>query len=110
MRKVKKMNSSKIIYAELKNGSTYKYLWLGNDHFADLYNSWINEDVMGEDFESNEGKYEGMLDFDHTISYTFDMDEIKDEQSIIGLDVEGGLEDAEIVDFTIRDIKWEKTK
>ena len=102
-----KMNSSKIIYAELKNGSTYKYLWLGNDHFADLFNSWINEDVMGEDFESNEGKYEGMLDFDHTISYTFDMDEIKDEQSIIGLDVEGGLEDAEIVDFTIRNIIWE---
>jgi hypothetical protein len=88
---------SKIIYAELKNGSTYKYVWLGNDHFADLFNSWINED------EDNEGKYEGMLDFDHTISYTFDMDEIKDEQSIIGL----GIEDAEI-DF-IRNIIWEKT-
>ena len=99
-RKVKKMNSSKIIYAQLKNGSTYKYLWLGNDHFADLYNSW--------DYEDNEGKYKGMLDFDHTISYTFDMNEIKDEQSIIGIDIEDGLEDGEIVDFTIRNIKWEK--
>ena len=93
---------SKIIYAELKNGSTYKYLWLGNDHFADLYNSW--------DYEDNEGKYEGMLDFDHTISYTFDTDEIKNEQSILGIDIEDGLEDGEIVDFTIRNVKWEKTK
>jgi hypothetical protein len=41
------IQKSKIIYAELKNGSTYKYLWLGNDHFADLYNSW--------DYEDNEG-------------------------------------------------------
>ena len=93
---------SKIIYAELKNGSTYKYLWLGNDHFADLYNSW--------DYEDNEGKYEGMLDFDHTISYTFDMDEIKDEQSIIGIDIEDGLEDGEIVDFTLENINWENAK
>tara|TARA_R100000544_G_C2172499_1_gene32931 strand:+ start:39 stop:395 length:357 start_codon:yes stop_codon:yes gene_type:complete len=91
--------SSKIIYAQLKNGSTYKYLWLGNDHFADLYNSW--------DYENNEGKHKGMLDFDHTISYTFDMDEIKNEQSIVGIDVEDGLEDGEIVRFTIRNVKWE---
>jgi hypothetical protein len=93
------IQKSKIIYAELKNGSTYKYLWLGNDHFADLYNSW--------DYEDNEGKYEGMLDFDHTISYTFDTDEIKNEQSILGIDIEDGLEDGEIVDFTIRNVKWE---
>jgi hypothetical protein len=53
------IQKSKIIYAELKNGSTYEYLWLGNDHFADLYNSW--------DYEDNEGKYEGMLDL--TIRY-----------------------------------------
>ena len=103
-----RQQKSKIIYAELKNGSFYEYVWLGNDYFADLFNSWINEDVMGEDFESNEGKYKGMLDFDHTISYTFDMDEIKDQQSIIGIDIEDGLEDGEIVDFTIRNIKWEK--
>ena len=89
---------SRIIHAELKNGSHYKYLWLGNDHFADLYNSW--------DFESNRGKFQGMLDLDHTVSYTFDMEEIKDEQSIIGIDVEDGLEDAEIIDFTIDNINW----
>ena len=50
------IQQSRIIHAELKNGSNYSYLWLGNDHFADLFNSW--------DFESNEGKYEGMLDRD----------------------------------------------
>lgn len=94
-----KITKSKLIHAELKNGSFYSYLWLGNDHFADLYNSW--------DCESNEGKYEGMLDFDNTISYTLDMNELKNEQSIIGLNLEDGLEDAEIVDYELEDIEWD---
>lgn len=93
------IQKSKILYAELKNGSNYKYLWLGNDYFADLFNSW--------DFESNEGKYKGMLDFDYTVSFTIEMDEIKDEQSIIGMSFDEGLEDSEIVDFTLEDINWE---
>ena len=93
------IQKSRILYAELKNGSNYKYLWLGNDHFADLFNSW--------DFERNEGKYEGMLDFDYTVSLTIEMDEIKDEQSIIGMSFDEGLEDSEIVDFTLEDINWE---
>lgn len=101
------ITKSKIIYAELKNGSNYKYLWLGNDHFSDLYMSWLNEDILGKNFESNVGKYEGMLDFDNTISYTLHMDDLKNEQSIIGLDLEGGLEDAEIVDYELEDIEWD---
>jgi len=101
------ITKSKIIYAELKNGSFYNYLWLGNDHFSDLYMSWLNEDILGENFESNVGKYEGMLDFDNTISYTLDMNELKNEQSIIGLNLEDGLEDAEIVDYELEDIEWD---
>lgn len=93
-----KIIKSKLIHAELKNGSFYSYLWLGNDHFADLYNSW--------DFESNEGKYEGMLDFDYTFSFTV-LDEIKDEQSIIGMSFDEGLEDSEIVDYELEDIEWD---
>ena len=93
-----KITKSKLIHAELKNGSFYSYLWLGNDHFADLYNSW--------DFESNEGKYEGMLDFDYTFSFTV-LDEIKDEQSIIGMSFDEGLEDSEIVDYELEDIEWD---
>jgi hypothetical protein len=38
------------------------------------------------------------------------MDEIKNEQSILGIDIEDGLEDGEIVDFTLENINWEKTK
>ena len=93
-----KITKSKLIHAELKNGSFYSYLWLGNDHFADLYNSW--------DCESNEGKYEGMLDFDYTFSFTV-LDEIKDEQSIIGMSFDEGLEDSEIVDYELEDIDWD---
>ena len=93
-----KITKSKLIHAELKNGDFYSYLWLGNDHFADLYNSW--------DFESNEGKYEGMLDFDYTFSFTV-LDEIKDEQSIIGMSFDEGLEDSEIVDYELEDIEWD---
>ena len=93
-----KIIKSKLIHAELKNGSFYSYLWLGNDHFADLYNSW--------DFESNEGKYEGMLDFDYTFSFTV-LDEIKDEKSIIGMSFDEGLEDSEIVNYELEDIEWD---
>tara|TARA_R100001460_G_scaffold11706_2_gene27115 strand:- start:1479 stop:1781 length:303 start_codon:yes stop_codon:yes gene_type:complete len=92
------IQQSRIIYAELKNGSNYKYLWLGNDHFADLFNSW--------DFESNEGNYEGMLDFDNSVGFTIEMDEIKDEQSIIGMSFDEGLEDSEIVDYELENINW----
>lgn len=102
-----KITKSKIIHAELKNGDFYDYLWLGNDHFSDLYMSWVNEDILGKNFESNVGKYEGMLDFDNTISYTLHMDDLKNEQSIIGLDLEDGLEDAEIVDYQLEDIEWD---
>jgi len=93
-----KITKSKLIHAELKNGDFYSYLWLGNDHFADLYNSW--------DCESNEGKYEGMLDFDLTFGFTV-LDEIKDEQSIIGMSFDEGLEDSEIVDYQLEDIEWD---
>jgi hypothetical protein len=48
-----------------------------------------------------------MLDFDYTVSFTIEMDEIKDEQSIIGMSFDEGLEDSEIVDFTLEDINWE---
>mgnify|MGYP005989612255 CR=1 FL=1 len=94
------IQQSRIIHAELKNGSNYKYLWLGNDNFADLFNSW--------DFESNEGKYEGMLDFDNSVGFTIEMDEIKDEQSIIGMSFDEELQDSEIVDFTLENINWRK--
>jgi hypothetical protein len=47
-----------------------------------------------------------MLDFDHTISYTFDTDEIKNEQSILGIDIEDGLE--ERYDFTIEMLNGRK--
>ncbi len=90
---------SKLIYAELKNGSTYKYVWLGNDDFSKLWESW--------DYDSDEGKFEGLHAFDERISYFFQSDELKDESEIIGIDVEDGLEDAEIVDYELEDINWE---
>jgi hypothetical protein len=96
----KKIQTTKLIHAELKNGNGYSYLWLGNDYFADLFNDW--------DFETNEGKYKGMLDFDRTFSFTIEMDEIKDENSIIGMSFDDGLEDSEIVDFTLEDVIWEQ--
>ena len=95
-----KIQTTKLIHAELKNGDFYKYLWLGNDYFADLFNSW--------DFETNEGKYKGMLDFDQTFGYTFEMEEIKDEESIIGKCIELGFPDEAIVDFTLEDVIWEE--
>ena len=95
-----KIQTTKLIHAELKNGNNYSYLWLGNDDFADLWNDW--------DFESNEGKFKGMLDFDQTFGYTFEMDEIKDEESIIGKCVELGFPDEAIVDFTLEDVIWEE--
>tara|TARA_R100000655_G_scaffold104213_1_gene151255 strand:- start:274 stop:573 length:300 start_codon:yes stop_codon:yes gene_type:complete len=95
-----KIQTTKLIHAELKNGDFYKYLWLGNDYFADLFNDW--------DFETNEGKYKGMLDFDCTFSFTIEMDEIKDEESIIGMSFDTDLEDSEIVDFTLEDVIWEE--
>lgn len=96
-----KIQTTKLIHAELKNGDFYKYLWLGNDYFADLFNNW--------DFESNEGKYKGLYDFDLTFSFTIEMDEIKDEESIIGMSFDTDLEDSEIVDFTLEDVIWEET-
>ena len=95
-----KIQTTKLIHAELKNGNNYSYLWLGNDDFANLWNDW--------DFESNEGKFKGMLDFDQTFGYTFEMDEIKDEKSIIGKCVELGFPDEAIVDFTLEDVIWEE--
>ena len=95
-----KIQTTKLIHAELKNGDFYKYLWLGNDYFADLFNNW--------DFETNEGKYKGMLDFDYTFSFTIEIDEIKDEESIIGMSFDTDLEDSEIVDFTLEDVIWEE--
>ena len=88
---------SKLIYAELKCGSTYKYVWLGNDNFAKLFESW--------DYESNEGKFEGMLDFDHTISYFFDREDLKRSEDLIGESVEE-MEGGEVVDFEMEDIDW----
>jgi hypothetical protein len=95
-----KIQTTKLIHAELKNGDFYKYLWLGNDYFADLFNNW--------DFESNEGKYKGLYDFDLTFSFTIEMDEIKDEESIIGMSFDEGLEDSEIVDFNLEEVVWEE--
>jgi len=93
------LQKSKIIHAELKNGSYYKYVWLGNDNFAKLFENW--------NYESNKGKYKGLLEFDEKISYYFDYDEFNNEKEIIGIDVEDGLEDAEIIDFTIENINWD---
>jgi hypothetical protein len=92
------MSKSKLIHAELKNGNSYTYLWLGNDYFADLFKDW--------DFETNEGKYEGMVDFDRTFSFTIEMDEIKNEESIIGMSFDTDLKDSEIVDFDLEEINW----
>ena len=95
-----KIQTTKLIHAELKNGDGYSYLWLGNDDFADLWNDW--------DFESNEGRFKGMLDFDQTFGYTFEMDEIKDKKSIIGKCVELGFPDEAIVDFTLEEVVWKE--
>jgi|ETNvirenome_2_30_1030614.scaffolds.fasta_scaffold12822_2 hypothetical protein len=97
----KKIQTTKLIHVELKNGDFYKYLWLGNDDFADLWNDW--------DFESDEGKYKGLYDFDLTFSFTIEMDEIKNEESIIGMSFDTDLEDSEIVDFTLEEVIWEET-
>ena len=90
---------SKLIHAELKCGMHVKCLWLGNDAFAKLFESW--------DFDSDEGKFKGLAEFDSTFSYTFDFDELKDEKDLIGIDVEEGLKDAEIVSYDIEDINWD---
>ena len=95
-----KIQTTKLIHAKLKNGNNYSYLWLGNDDFADLWEDW--------DFESNEGRFKGMLDFDCTFGYTFAMDEIKDEESIIGLCTELDFQDEAIVDFTLENVIWEQ--
>ena len=95
-----KIQNTKLIHAKLKNGSYYKYVWLGNDNFSKMFETW--------DYESNQGKYKGLLDFDQKISYYFDYDEIKDQKEIIGIDVEDGLKDSEIVDFTIENVIWEQ--
>ena len=90
---------SKLIYAELKNGSTYKYVWLGNDTFAKEFAEW--------DHDSSEGKWKDMYEFDERISYYFDHDEFKKVSDILGWDVEEGLENAEIVEYETEDINWE---
>jgi len=95
----KPIQKSKLIHAELKCGSNFKYVWLGNDNFAKLFESW--------DYESNEGKFEGMLDFDQKVSYFFDREDLKRSKDLIGIDVEDGLEGGEIVDFEMEDIDWE---
>ena len=92
------IQKSKLIYAELKCGSTYKYVWLGNDNFAKLFESW--------DFESNEGKFYGMLDFDQKVSYFFDREDLKRSKDLIGQCVEE-MEGGEVVDFELEDIVWE---
>ena len=71
------IQTSKLIHADLKNGRSYAYLWLGDDYFADLFNSW--------DFESREGKYKDLYEFDTTFFITIEKDEIKDikEQALL---------------------------
>ena len=95
-----KIQTTKLIHAKLKNGDSYSYLWLGNDYFADLFNSW--------DFETDEGKYKGLYDFDVTFCMTIEQDEIKDKESIIGVSFDTELEDSEIVDFDLEDVIWSK--
>ena len=95
-----KIQNTKLIHAKLKNGSYYKYVWLGNDNFSKMFETW--------DYESNQGKFKGLLDFDQKISYYFDYDEFKNQKEIIGIDVEDGLKDSEIVDFTIENVIWEQ--
>ena len=67
-----KIQNTKLIHAKLKNGSYYKYVWLGNDNFSKMFETW--------DYESNQGKYKGLLDFDQKISYYFDYEEFKDQK------------------------------
>ena len=100
------MITSKIIHAELRDGSYRRYLWLGNDYFASLYDSW--------DFETNHGKYYGMVEFDEKFSYTFDCDELHLEE-IIGMNVEEvfdweDADDADIVDYELEEFAWLQSK
>jgi hypothetical protein len=50
-----------------------------------------------------------LYDFDLTFSFTIEIDEIKDEESIIGMSFDTDLEDSEIVDFTLEEVIWEKS-
>ena len=89
---------SVLIHAELKNGGHHKYLWLGNDAFAKLYESW--------DFDSDEGKFKGLSAFDSTFSYTLDFDDLKIAHDLIGQE-DFGDNDTTIMSVAVGDINWE---
>tara|TARA_R110002051_G_scaffold54791_1_gene102407 strand:+ start:202 stop:504 length:303 start_codon:yes stop_codon:yes gene_type:complete len=95
------MNKKKsvFIHAKIKCGYIYKYLLLGNDDLAKLYESW--------DFDSDEGKFRGLSEFDSTFGYTIYPDEgIKNADDLIGqedFEANGDI----IVDVEVEDINWE---
>ena len=59
---------SKLIHAKIKCGYIYTYMWLGNDDFAKLWESW--------DYDSDEGKFKGLHAFDSTFGYTIEVKKI----------------------------------
>jgi len=89
---------SKLIHAKIKCGYTYTYMWLGNDDFAKLWESW--------DYESNEGKFKGLHSLDLDIAYTIYPDEIKNADDLIGQEDFNDNGDI-IVDYELEDINWE---
>ena len=89
---------SKLIHAKIKCGYIYTYMWLGNDDFARLWESW--------DYDSDEGKFEGLHAFDLDIAYTIDSDEIKNADDLIGQEDFNDNGDI-IIDVELEDINWE---
>ena len=93
-----KIQTTKLIHAELKNGDGYSYLWLGNDKFAQVFKEW--------DFENDEGKFEGFMEFDCRVGFTIEHDELRKEQDIIGRSFDDGLANSEIIDYELEEVIW----
>ena len=92
------IQKTKMIHAELKNGGHHRYLWLGNDAFAKLYESW--------DFDSDEGKFRGLTAFDSNFCYTIDFGDLKIAHDLIGQE-DFGDNDTTIIGVALGNINWE---
>ena len=93
-----KTRTTKIIHADLKNGSSQSYLWLGNDKFAQVFKEW--------DFENDEGKFKGFMEFDCRVGFTIEHEELSKEQDIIGSSFGDELPNSEIIDYRLEEINW----